>query len=166
MRMARPGKKRLQVVVTLDQEQRLREAAAQDGYEDDLSGWIREAALTKAGEADLSDDTLEPAFIEESRTIEKEHELRLRGMKTVIVIRFFTRAGATGVWWEQSHFIKTPLQAGPYRTSLPRGDSLQQALRKAIHGLTSFYDMAVRENQTPHDGWLITNKKFKQFDTV
>lgn len=50
-----------------------------------------------------------------------------------------------------SHVIKTPLQAGPYRTSLPFGDDPGYALHRAIDGLASWYKQAVKEGHEPSE---------------
>ena len=54
-----------------------------------------------------------------------------------------------------SHVIKTPMLAGPYRTSLPFGDDPGYALHKAIAGLTSYYRQAIEEGHDPCEDWLV-----------
>ena len=153
------GKRRLQVLVTTDQERRIREAAAADGSEEDISGWVREAALTRASGL-LDPLTADTELVEELRTYVAEHLVKLRNIETLVRFKLFTRANHTGVWWEQSHYVRTPLQREPYKTSLPRGDDLQHAFRRALTGLTSFIDMAVREGEQATTKWLVINDSF------
>lgn len=54
-----------------------------------------------------------------------------------------------------SYVIKTPLQAGPYRTSLPFGDDPGYALHRAIDDLASWYKQAVKEGYEPSEDWLV-----------
>ena len=61
------------------------------------------------------------------------------------------------VKFQISHSIHTPVQAGPYRTSLPFGDDAGYALHRAISGLTSYYREAVDAGHEPDESWLVRN---------
>jgi hypothetical protein len=56
-----------------------------------------------------------------------------------------------------SHSIHTPLQAGPYRTSISFRDDPGYTLHLAISGLTEHYRQAVRAGHTPDESWLVRN---------
>ena len=57
--------------------------------------------------------------------------------------------------FQASHAIKTPLQIGPYHTSLPFDDSPAFALHRALDGLTSYYRQAVDAGHKPSEDWLV-----------
>lgn len=56
-----------------------------------------------------------------------------------------------------SHAIHTPKQAGPYRTSKPFDDDWEYALHRAVTGLTSYYNEAVKAGHVPSESWLVKN---------
>lgn len=47
-------------------------------------------------------------------------------------VRFRIEEGRGTFWFEQSHYTKTPLQGGAYRTSVAHGESLEEALRAQL----------------------------------
>jgi hypothetical protein len=55
----------------------------------------------------------------------------------------------------QSHAAKTPLQAGPYWTSLPGDQSPGDALHKAISGITMYFRQAIEKGHKPSEDWLV-----------
>lgn len=77
-----------------------------------------------------------------------------------ITVRLYPAPHGHGVSWEQSHFIKTPVQGSPYATSRPWGDDAPYALHLAVTSITQYYDQAVREHHTPEDSWLVRNEGF------
>lgn len=54
-----------------------------------------------------------------------------------------------------SHYVRTPLQAGPYVPSAPYYASEAIALSQAIEAITSFIKAAVREGHEPRAEWLV-----------
>lgn len=77
-----------------------------------------------------------------------------------ITVRLYRAPTGDGVCWEQSHFIKTPVQMSPYATSRPWGDDAAYALHLAVRTITQYYDQAVLERHTPEDSWLVPNQGF------
>jgi hypothetical protein len=88
------------------------------------------------------------------------YSFRLSGIATEIRIWLYKREQNGAVWFAQSHWIKTPKQIGPYRTSRPFNDNEPRALRQAIRGLIQFYEEAVSAGHEPDESWLIENKNF------
>lgn len=80
---------------------------------------------------------------------------RFGDLQTVVRFRFYREPGCDGVWWDQSHHVHTPSQAGPYRTSRPWGDDLEYAVSLAINGIRSYYEQALHEGHTPQEAWLV-----------
>lgn len=87
-----------------------------------------------------------------------EYTFNLGELSQPITIRL-SRA-RKGVWYEQSHFIKTPGQAMPHKTSGPRGEDEHDALRKAVWDLLGWYQGAVNDGHQPEDAWLVPNDDF------
>ena len=63
--------------------------------------------------------------------------------------------------FELSHYVKTPIQAGPYIT----GDNFQSeldAIDGALKALTSFYIKALDKGHAPtsSDNWMVPNSHF------
>ena len=54
-----------------------------------------------------------------------------------------------------SHAIKTPEQAGPYRSDCPWGDYDAYALHKAVASVADHYNSAVKKGYKPAANWLI-----------
>jgi hypothetical protein len=99
-------------------------------------------------------------IVENPRKLVSEYQFRLQGLSPLIKIRIYKGIGAKGVEFEQSHYIHTPTQAGPYITSRPWGDDEAYALHEAVTGFTTYYNAAVREGHAPKDSWLIPNEDF------
>ena len=89
-----------------------------------------------------------------------QYSFNLKGIPTTITVRLYRREVRGPVWFEQSHWIKTPEQIGPYRTSRPFNDDESRALRQAVTGFTQFYDMAIKAGNEPSKSWLIENNNF------
>jgi hypothetical protein len=89
-----------------------------------------------------------------------EYQFTVGELKTVIIVRTYEETMGGGYIFEQSHFIKTPLQIGPYQTSKPWGDYEAYAVHQAISGITEWYRDAVEAGHAPSESWLIPNKRF------
>jgi hypothetical protein len=63
-------------------------------------------------------------------------------------------------WWQQSHFLHTPLQLDAYRTSWPANDTEERAWRSAIWTLVDWYKQAVRQGHQPEESWLVPNTEY------
>jgi hypothetical protein len=89
-----------------------------------------------------------------------EYQFTVGELKTVITIRTYEQTVGGGYIFEQSHFIKTPLQPDYYCTSRPWGDYEAYAVHQAISTITEWYRDAVNAGHTPSESWLISNKQF------
>lgn len=78
-------------------------------------------------------------------------------LETEITIELNRHLDSDMTKFQVSHAIKTPKQAGPYRTGAPYGDYPAYALHKAITGLTQYYKDAVKEGHKPTEDWLLPN---------
>lgn len=110
-------------------------------------------------EIEISSFNEEP--IANARKLISEYKFNLGELSTTITIRLYKLINNHQVAFEQSHFIHTPTQVGPYITSRPYNDNESSALRQAITGFTQYYDAAVREGHQPNDSWLKVNEHFK-----
>lgn len=153
-------KKRIQVLVTADQEARLKDAARRAGYENDLSGWMREAAFQRVRDEEIAPAPFNREAIRTAVKVLGEYAFRLEGIEVTITIRLFDSIPSGRVWWSQSHHLHTPSQAGPYMTSRPFGDDADVALRSAVSGFVQFYDAAIRAGHEPNESWLVPNDRF------
>ena len=89
-------------------------------------------------------------------------EIRVGTLATVITIRISKRRGSTGRYeYTVSHAIRTPEQLGPYLSSIPYGDTPEEALAKAIDDLTIFYSVGVRAGHKPAESWLVRRRSFR-----
>ena len=84
-----------------------------------------------------------------------EFVVRIGSLETPVTIELGRFMKSERTKFRLSHAIKTPLQAGPYRTSLPFGDDPGYALHRAIDGLASWYEKAVEEGHEPSEDWLV-----------
>ena len=76
-------------------------------------------------------------------------------LKTHVTIELGRYMVSDETKFQVSHVIMTPVQIGPYHTSLPFADSPVSALNRAVGGLTSFYRQAVEEGHEPSEDWLV-----------
>lgn len=90
-----------------------------------------------------------------------EHQFTLEGIPRTITIRFYDDPDIGGVSFEQSHYIQTPLQIGPYRTSRPWNDNFDLAFHQALSGFKQYYNIAIKEGHVPSESWLVENERFK-----
>jgi len=98
--------------------------------------------------------------IDNPRKLISEYQFRLRDLSPAITIRLYKPVGGKGIEFEQSHYIKTPTQIGPYITSRKWGDYEAYALHLAITSITQYYKEAVSEGHVPNNSWLIANEHF------
>lgn len=112
------------------------------------------------GMANTVDDVLSGPGISGARELRGEFHFKVGKLTPGVVVRLWRHIGVEGVFFELSHFMKTPSQADPYVTSGPWGDDEASALRKAVMTLTMYFDIAVREGHTPDDTWLVPSRSF------
>src|SRR3990170_7432279 len=90
----------------------------------------------------------------------RECNFLLGSLATRVCIRL--HVGEDGLYsWEQSHFIRTPLQIDAYRTSCPSSDTEERAWRAAFRTLTQQYEWALREGYKPENSWLLPNEDWR-----
>lgn len=104
------------------------------------------------------DEALAPTC--EPRRFLSEYRFTVGELWTTISIKLWKRVDDDKVYFTQSHFIKTPSQAGPYTTSINCGDDEGSALHRAVDTIVSYYDSAVREGHAPEEDWLVSNTRF------
>jgi hypothetical protein len=91
----------------------------------------------------------------------KRLSIRVGDLRTRVRFRFYRKPGESGIFWTQSHYIGTPSQGGPYRTSRPWGDDLRYAVNLAVTSITQYYKQAVAEGHPPSDAWLVEADDFE-----
>lgn len=91
---------------------------------------------------------------------DKEYEFLLKGFSIPIRIHLYRIPGQRGIFFKQSHYIKTPTQLDAYITSRPCNDDVGSALWQAVSGITRFYKEAVKAEYNPNDNWLIPSERF------
>ena len=86
-------------------------------------------------------------------------DIRIGALATVITIRIGKQRGSNGRYeYKTSHAIRTPEQVCPYLSSIPYGDTPEEALGKAIDDLTIFYSVGVRAGHEPAESWLVRRR--------
>ena len=81
-------------------------------------------------------------------------------LSTRIYIRFYRTPSSILVRYEQSHFIKTPVQLDAYHPSRMHGADLGDAVGQAITAFTSYAKAAVEKGHEPDESWLVPNSRF------
>jgi hypothetical protein len=85
------------------------------------------------------------------------YSVRIGSLRTIVHIDLGKLLTSDHIKFRTSHSIKTPLQAGPYRTSRCIENDAAYALHRAIDGLTSYYRIAVEQGHVPQESWLVPN---------
>jgi hypothetical protein len=98
--------------------------------------------------------------IAEAYELVREFALVLIDIPQMIKIRIYRNLHGDAFMFTQSHFIQTPDQMSPYTTSVPGGSTEEEALRRAIATIMTYYSLAVRGGHTPSNEWLVPNKHF------
>lgn len=115
--------------------------------------WSEEERKVLAGYVDSE-------LINMPRKLVGEYKFYLGNLTPEITIRLYAPFNGTGIQFEQSHFIHTPVQADAYETSRPWNDNVGAAINQVIFGLIEHYRAAVKNGHTPDDSWLVPNLKF------
>ena len=103
---------------------------------------------------------MEGNVIEIPMELIKEFQFYLKDISVPIKIRLFKQFGSDKVYFTQSHYIRTPLQANKYTPSRPYNDSLGLSLNQAVNGLTQYYNEAIAKGHIPSHRWLIPNRNY------
>lgn len=99
-------------------------------------------------------------LISPPRKLVGEYKFRLGELEPEITIKLYSTFQDTKIYFEQSHFIKTPVQADAYETSRPCNENIVAALNQVILGLTNYYKDAVKTGHKPDASWLKPNLNF------
>jgi hypothetical protein len=89
-----------------------------------------------------------------------EHQLSLHGIAIPVTIRLYKSVDGERIEFEQSHYIKTPLQEKPYKTDYSWGVDEKKALTRVMRTINEHYDEAVRKGHKSSESWLIPNEYF------
>ncbi|MGO9769533.1 MAG: hypothetical protein ACLPSW_08275 [Roseiarcus sp.] len=84
-------------------------------------------------------------------------DVQIGELETIVTIDLGRFMDCDRTKFQLSHAIKTPIQAGPYRTSIPIADDPAYALHRAIKSLTDYYRDAVKRGHKPNEQWLVEN---------
>ena len=110
------------------------------------------------------DKTVEEVFendlLHDRKQLISEYYFQLGIIKTRITIKLYKHIGENTVEYEQSHFISTPLQGGPYHPSRPEAEDEVRALQRVIDDLTNWYRDAENNGHDPNESWLEKNEDF------
>jgi hypothetical protein len=98
--------------------------------------------------------------IENLRRVVNGYQFNLRGTSIVITVNLKEIKKTGKFVFKQSHFIHTPVQAGPYETGHSWGNGEKETLDNALRTFTMFYGDAVIAGHKPNDSWLIFNEKY------
>jgi hypothetical protein len=110
--------------------------------------------------SDLVDDVMQDDLIDEPLRLLDEYKFRLGTLSTAIGIRLYKHLRNGKVVFEQSHFLKTPIQDAAYRTSVTFGEDEADALRLAKNTFTMSYRQALNVGHQPKEDWLVANPYF------
>lgn len=108
-----------------------------------------------------ADAILDCEYLEDPRRILSTYDFRLGNLPQRITIRLYWNISKRRVELEQSHFLHSPAQFGPYVADSAYGHSEEDALLEAVKPFTTFYEYAIREGHTPEEAWLVPNESFR-----
>ena len=103
---------------------------------------------------------LDEPSISHAAQLQSEFTVQVGDLGPQVRFRVWRLIKGVGFYFTQSHYIHTPLQAGPYRTNATYAESEADALHLAGQTLHRFYDDAVRAGKVPAEDWLVTNEHF------
>ncbi len=98
--------------------------------------------------------------IESAKKLVSEYRFYLEGIPVEITIRLYESIRGDGYLFRQSHFIHSPGQSGPYKTSHSTGLSEEAAVNRALETFLIQYNGAIRGGHEPEEAWLVPNKEF------
>ena len=107
-----------------------------------------------------TDSVLDRNYVVNPRRLLSTYDFRLGTLPQTITIRLFWGISSRRVESQQSHFLQTPAQHGPYTAEPSHGENEDEALRNAVAPLIAFYEYAILEGFKPEDTWLVPNKSF------
>ena len=77
-----------------------------------------------------------------------------------IRIRLFKKPNHEEIFFEQSHYIHSPVQGDTCMPSIPYGDDEVHSLQLAINTLIPYYEHSISKGHKPSDKWLVPNNGF------
>ena len=98
--------------------------------------------------------------IQSAKRFVSEYRFYLEGIPVEITIKLYESIQGYGYLFKQSHFIHTPSQMGPYKTSEATGLSEEAAVERALETFLLDYNGAIRGGYEPQESWLVPNEKF------
>ena len=107
--------------------------------------------------------TIENAFddgkLKQPARLHSEYIVQVGDLGKEVRIKIWKMVNGTGYYFTQSHYVETPAQGGPYRTSDITAESEAEALHKAVGTFTRFYNDTVK-GQAAEDSWFVKNEDF------
>jgi hypothetical protein len=107
-------------------------------------------------------DAFSSDHITEPKYLVREYRFYLGQLGPITIRVWKTREsyGDCTFTFTQSHYIKTPTQAGPYMTSAPFGETEERAINRAVQGFLTWYTGAIHEGHEPDESWLVPSEHF------
>ena len=106
------------------------------------------------------DDAVSSQKLRDVKIFVREVSFKLADLKPVIRIRLFRYPGDKEIYYELSHFLRTPGQTSPVVPPLKSDNSEAYALTHAVEALVDAYDSGVEGGYEPSDGWLMSNPDY------
>jgi hypothetical protein len=109
-------------------------------------------------------DTFDDERFFEVKRFVSEYSFRLREIEWVEVrVRIWETKdnyGGCHYSFDQSHYLRTPIQADPYMTSTPFGETEVEALHRALRTFEGFISGAKAGGHKPASSWLVKNEEY------
>lgn len=98
------------------------------------------------------------------KKLANEYKIEFTDISKHVTIKIYKDLKYGIYFFEQSHYVKTPEQGGPYRTSTNYGDTEATVLRRAMLGFKTYLYPAIEESlkkgNSPDPNWLVENPDF------
>jgi hypothetical protein len=106
-------------------------------------------------------DAFEREDVKEPKYLIREYRFYLGQLAKEVGIRIWkTREPGRIYRFTQSHYLHTPTQIDPYRTSVDYGDTEEEAVTRALRTFTTHYREALGQGYKPQDAWLVENEQY------
>ena len=106
------------------------------------------------------DDAVVSKTLKDAKIHILEVSFRLGHLAPKIRIRLFRYPGDKEIYFEQSHFMKSPEQPDVHLPEMKSDSNEAYALTHAVEGLTHPYEQAVKQGHEASEAWLIANEDF------
>lgn len=107
------------------------------------------------------DDVLENCLVTVVSRDDKKgiFKIKIGTLDTTITIKVNQRKSVNRQYlYHVSHGIQTPIQHGPYFSSVCWGPTRPLSLHKAIEDFLVYYKKAIKDNYDPESEWLVASK--------